>query len=167
MLKHCKVKYQPCFVIKKIIRKKCYLPGTHVSGAQTALLALILWAYLIISSDEMAPGKKERKSLYFLRDCTLQLFQNIGYCHIENIRSAILPNIKSVLRIQRLLRLHGLRKNESCSELTFQPWVQYAFHANWLLSNPVKKHELTSFMVQFSTSVMKLSVVIKISFFFW
>lgn len=32
-----------------------YLPGTQVRGAQTALLALILWAYLIISSEEIAP----------------------------------------------------------------------------------------------------------------
>lgn len=30
-------------------------PGTQVSGAQTALLALILCAYLMISSEEIAP----------------------------------------------------------------------------------------------------------------
>lgn len=146
MLKHCKVRYQLWFVIKKNV-KKPYLPGTHVSGAQTALLALILWAYFIISSDEMAPGRRERKSLYFLRDRIIQLFQNIGYCHIENIRNVILPNIKSILRMQWPLRLLGLHKNESCSELTFQPQVQYAFHVNWLLFNPVKTTQTNLFHV--------------------
>lgn len=35
------------------------LPGTQLSGAQTALLALILWAYLMISSEEMLPGGED------------------------------------------------------------------------------------------------------------
>lgn len=34
-----------------------FLPGTQLSGAHTALLALILWAYLMISSEEMLPAE--------------------------------------------------------------------------------------------------------------
>lgn len=37
-----------------------FLPGTQLSGAHTALLALILWAYLMISSEEMFPVETEK-----------------------------------------------------------------------------------------------------------
>lgn len=42
-------------------KKRSILPGTQVSGAHTALLALILCAYLIISSEEMAPESQEER----------------------------------------------------------------------------------------------------------
>ena len=35
------------------------IPGTQLRGAQTALLALILWAYLMISSEEMLPERQQ------------------------------------------------------------------------------------------------------------
>ena len=37
-----------------LLRKKICIPGTHVDGAATAPLALILWANLIKSSAETA-----------------------------------------------------------------------------------------------------------------
>lgn len=36
------------------------IPGTQFRGAHTALLALILWAYLMISSEEILPGGNEK-----------------------------------------------------------------------------------------------------------
>lgn len=42
------------------VKREVFLPGTHVSGAHTALLALILCAYLIISSEEIAPESQEK-----------------------------------------------------------------------------------------------------------
>lgn len=46
---------------KKEDRKKVgeNVPGTQFRGAHTALLALILCAYFIISSEEMLPGKEK------------------------------------------------------------------------------------------------------------
>lgn len=41
-----------------LIKREVFLPGTQVSGAHTALLALILCAYLIISSEEIAPESR-------------------------------------------------------------------------------------------------------------
>ena len=43
-----------------LVKRESFLPGTQVSGAHTALLALILCAYLIISSEEIAPKRVKR-----------------------------------------------------------------------------------------------------------
>lgn len=39
-------------------RNAVHLPGIQFRGAHTALLALILWAYLMISSEEILPNEK-------------------------------------------------------------------------------------------------------------
>lgn len=47
------------------IQRAWHIPGTQLRGAHTALLALILWAYLMISSDEMLPAENmETVSIY-------------------------------------------------------------------------------------------------------
>ena len=48
-----------------LVERELFLPGTQVSGAHTALLALILCAYLIISSEEIAPRRVKRRVLTF------------------------------------------------------------------------------------------------------